>query len=264
MTKHPITEQRLVVEIPQTNRVSVEREIPFGREISEDLRFDIYRPAQHTQSELPAVIFVVGFSDVGGREFLGCNLKDLPAYMDWARLLASSGVAAITYSNVDPVRDAAALVEHIQDNAEALGIDRQRLGIWSCSGNASVALALLRKRTQFKCAALCYGYMIDKPGYDEVASAAAQFGFVKGTASMQISDIADVPILVVRAGRDEMPGLNTSLDRFVAEALVADLPVSLINHASGAHAFDLSEQTEEARQVVRQISQFLTLRLCGS
>jgi len=258
MSRHPITQHRLVVQIPEMDRVSVDRDMPFGREPSDALRFDVYRPALVTQSQLPAVIFVTGYSDKGAQEFVGCELKEFAAYIDWARLIASSGVIAVTYSNEDPVRDIEALVEHIEKNAESLGIDGTRLGIWSCSGNTATALALLCEHKELKCAALCYGYMIDMPGHDEVARAASQFGFVNATSTMQISDIPDVPILVVRAGRDEMPGLNASLDRFVTRALAANLPISLANCASGVHAFDVAEQTDEARQVVHQVVQFLT------
>jgi dienelactone hydrolase len=243
------------------NRVSVGRDIPFGHEISDALRFDIYRPALATQSLLPAVIFVTGYSEIGAREVVGCNFKDWASYVDWARLIASSGAIAITYSNEDPVRDVTALVKHIKNDAESLGVDRARLGVWSCSGNTATALAALHNHTDFKCAALCYGYMIDAPGHDEVARAATRFGFVNATAAMRISDIADVPILLVRAGRDEMPGLNASLDRFVVHALASNLPITVVNYPSGVHAFDISEQAEEARNVVHQVLQFLTSRL---
>jgi dienelactone hydrolase len=170
-------------------------------------------------------------------------------------------VIAITYCNEDPVRDLRALIEHIENDAESLGVDRARLGIWSCSGNAATALAALHEHRDFKCAALCYGYMIDASGHDEVARAATQFGFVNATAAMRIGQIPEVPILVVRAGRDDTPGLNASLDRFVADALAANLPISVVNFPSGVHAFDVSEQAEEARQVVHQILQFLVVRL---
>jgi hypothetical protein len=82
MTKHPITEQRLVVQIPEMNRVSVDRDIPFGRDKSDTLRFDVYRPSSATQSKLPAVIFVMGYSEIGAREAVGCNFKDWAAYVD--------------------------------------------------------------------------------------------------------------------------------------------------------------------------------------
>jgi len=261
MTEHPIARQRLVVQTPDMNRVSVDRDLSFGIEVSRDLRFDIYRPARPALSLLPAVIFVMGYSETHARETAGCNFKDWAAYADWARLVASAGVTAITYTNEDPVRDAGALIEHIEDNAESLGIDRARLGLWSCSGNAPTALALLQRHSALRCAALCYGYLLDLPGHDEVARAAAQFGFVDATAGMRIGDLVHVSTLVVRAGRDALPGLNASLDRFVSHALRANLPLSVVNYPGGVHAFDVADPTGEAREVVHRVLQFLTMRL---
>jgi len=261
MAAHPITEQRLILQTPDMSRVSVDHDIPYGSDTTGDLGMDIYRPPAATRAQLPAVIFATGYSDIGARQMLGRNLKDWAAYVDWARLVASSGAIAITYSNEDPMRDIRELIQHIRKNAESLGVDAQRMGIWSCSGNASAALAALQEYEELRCAALCYGYMIDTPGNDDVARAAAQFGFINATAELAVEDLRDVPILVARAGADEMPGLNHALDRFVARSLAANLPISLINHASGPHAFDISDTTEETRQVIRQILQFLELRL---
>lgn len=143
MTRHPLTQQRLVVQTPEMDRVTVDRDIPFGRETADTLRFDLYRPAGAARSPLPAVIFVIGYSDTGAREAVGCEFKDWAAYADWAHLVASKGLVAITYSNEEPARDLAALLEHVSDNVASLGIDGARLGIWSCSGNAATAPAVL-------------------------------------------------------------------------------------------------------------------------
>jgi len=261
MTRHPITTQRLIVQIPEMDRVTVTRDIPFGGDGTGKLRFDVYRPVEMAQPGLPAVVFVMGYSDSRAPELVGCNFKEWAAYMDWARLVASSGAIAITYTNENPVRDFGALVAHIIKDAEALGIDPSRLGVWSCSGNTATALALLQQHAEFRCAALCYGYLMDMPGHDDVAQAAARFGFVNATAELRIADLSAVPMLITRAGRDETPGLNSSLDRFVSSALSANLPISVINFAQGVHAFDVAEPTEEGRHVVRQILQFLMLHL---
>jgi hypothetical protein len=65
----------------------------------------------------------------------------------------------------------------------------------------------------------------------------------------------------VRAGRDQVPGLNATLDRFVAAALTRNLPVTLVNYPSGPHAFDIDDDCEASRQVIRQVLAFLKLHL---
>jgi hypothetical protein len=61
-----------------------------------------------------------------------------------------------------------------------------------------------------------------------------------------------------------MPRLNETLDRFVVKALERDLPVTLVNHASAPHAFDLFQDGETSREIVRQILAFLRFHLAAS
>ena len=72
-----------------------------------------------------------------------------------------------------------------------------------------------------------------------------------------LSEIGDIPLLIARAGRDEMPGLNACLDRFVSAALRANRDLTLVNHASGPHAFDVAEDSDASRRTVRAILGYL-------
>jgi hypothetical protein len=60
------------------------------------------------------------------------------------------------------------------------------------------------------------------------------------------------------------PGLNASIDRFAAEALAGDLPVTPMNHPSAPHAFDVMDKSEPTRELIRQMPGFLRARLPGS
>jgi hypothetical protein len=60
-----------------------------------------------------------------------------------------------------------------------------------------------------------------------------------------------------------MPGLNEKLDRFVSEALAHNLPVTLVNHPSGPHSFDLLDDGETSREIVRRILAFMRFHLLG-
>src|SRR5437773_7130935 len=59
----------------------------------------------------------------------------------------------------------------------------------------------------------------------------------------------DVPLFIARAGRDEMPGLNETLDRFAAKALDRNLPITMVNHANGPHAFDLVDDSDMSHEI---------------
>jgi hypothetical protein len=58
-----------------------------------------------------------------------------------------------------------------------------------------------------------------------------------------------------------MPHLNETLDRFVAAALACNLPVTVANHASAPHAFDVMDDSEISREIIRQILAFMRFHL---
>ena len=67
--------------------------------------------------------------------------------------------------------------------------------------------------------------------------------------------------MVVRAGQDAVPGVNASIDQFVAAALARNLPVTATNHPTAPHSFDLLDDTEASREVIRQVLAFLRFHL---
>src|SRR5262249_9815939 len=142
-------------------------------------------------------------------------------------------------------------------------IDRSKIAVWACSGHGPNALSVLMERGRdLRCAVLAYAYTLDLDGSTRVADAAKQFRFVTPAAGKSVRDLPrDLPLFIVRAGRDQMPGLNDALDRFVTAALVLNLPVTVINHALGPHAFDLFDDSRIACDIVKQMLAFLQLHL---
>ena len=51
------------------------------------------------------------------------------------------------------------------------------------------------------------------------------------------------------------------LDRFVTAALSRNLPLTLVNHADGPHAFDLLHDSARTREIVGQVIAFLRFHL---
>ncbi len=254
MSKNSIAEQPLVLALPGMNEIRVQRDVVYARGQSCDLTLDLYRPPGAAPA-LPAVILVTGYPDAEGQ------LKLMTSSNDWARLIACCGMIAVAYANENPVRDVEALLEHITTQAVTYGIDASRLGVWSCSGNVPNALALLERRNDVRCAALCYGYMTVLPGDDGMANAAEQFGFVIPRPDVHAARLAHTPLLVARAGRDDMAGLNASLDYFVSKALARNLPLTLLNLPDSPHGFDLFDASRASREAIRQILAFLQAHL---
>ena len=256
---------RVVYEIPGMESVSVKRDIEYRRDGEGALTFDLYQPASAGDgSRPPVVVFITGYPDSGFQSKLGCVQKDMGSYVSWAQLTASSGAAAVTYVNRDPGADARAVLAYVRDNAASLGVDGDRIGVWSCSGSGPNALSVLMDETPraLRCAVLAWAYTLDENGFKGVADAANQWGFVTPTTGKSVDDLpSGLPLLIVRAGQDACPQLNEALDRFVVRALARDLSLSVINVARAPHAFDLMQNDEASRQAVQQMLAFMQRHL---
>jgi dienelactone hydrolase len=251
-------QQRIVYSLPGMEQVRVQRNLVYKTAAGEQLGMDIYQPLDADGSPRPAVVFISGYPDPGFEKVVGCRFKEMGAYVSWAQLLACRGMVAVTYENTDPAQDALDAVQFLIDHAADYQIDPTRLAIWSCSGNVPCAVNLMcAMPEQLRCAVLCYGFLLDLDGSTSIAEASAQYRFVNAAAGRSITEIGELPLLLVRAGQDEFPGLNDSLDRFVAQALADGLRLSLINHPDGVHAFDLSDNSDYARQVIEAILDYL-------
>jgi dienelactone hydrolase len=260
-----IKKRTVVHEIPGMEAVTIRRDVAYRETDAGALTMDLYAPPDgDSGARKPAVVFVSGYSDLGFEAMLGCKLKDVGQYVSWGRLVAASGMVGVTYSNREPVADLAALLRYLRENAAALGIDEHRIGLWAASGNVPMALSALMQGAPdaFACAVLCYGFMLDLEGSTHIAQAAAQFGFANPCAGKTVDDLPrELPLCVVRAGQDQMPHLNESIDRFLQAALARNLPVMLANHATGPHAFDVLDDSATSREMVRRMLAFLGFHL---
>lgn len=261
----PIAQKRVLYTMPAMDAVVVER-VPFDTAMEDALTLDVYAPPTRTPgAALPAVVLVTGYSDAGARKMFGCSFSEMGAFVSWARLIAASGLVAVTYTNRVPT-DLDAVIEHVREYGADLGIDGDRLGAWGCSGHGPNALALAMQESSvaLRCAALCYPCTMDLDGSTAMADASKQWGFVNACAGRSVTDLSrDVPLFIARAGEDQMPGLNTTLDRFVAAGLACNLPITLVNHARAPHAFDLLHDGAETREVIRNTLRFFQVHLAA-
>src|SRR5687767_12809937 len=106
-----------VLKIKGTERTVVRKNIAY----SGDLTLDVYRPAD-ANGVLPVVIFVNG---VGVPD-----LKEWGQYTSWPRLVATRGIAAITYqtsSGESAEAQTEALLKYVKDHAAEMKIDPSRI-----------------------------------------------------------------------------------------------------------------------------------------
>jgi hypothetical protein len=260
-----ITLKPVVYRMAETNKVRIQRDMVFQGNGADALTLDVYYPGDFQAGERKgAVILVVGYSDIGAQSKVGCKFKEMESLIGWARLIAACGLIAITYSNREPAGDFRDLVRYIQENAMDMGIDAGTIGLWASSGNSPLALsALMEPSSEFiKCAAFLYPFLLDLDESTVVRDASNSFKFVNACEGKSLDDLRrDVPLFVVRAGRDEFPRLNEVIDRFVSQALMKNLPVSVVNQPNGPHAFDLLQDSNFSRSAIQQTLQFLRSNL---
>ncbi|MFL6208689.1 MAG: hypothetical protein ACJ74W_07535 [Pyrinomonadaceae bacterium] len=62
-------------------------------------------------------------------------------------------------------------------------------------------------------------------------------------------------IFIARAGLDDAD-FNAGLDRFVQVALRKNLTLDLANHATGHHGFDVEDNNDRSREIIKQTVAF--------
>jgi len=264
--RHEITIKRVVYQIPGMDAVTIRRDVEYRVTDAGGLTIDLYHPPDSKgEARAPAVIFVNGYPDPGAQKIIGCKRKEMESCISWGRLTAASGLVAINYTTGnEPATDIHALLQYVRQNAAVLGIDENRIGVWACSGNVPLALSVLMRedREYLKCGVLCYGCMLDLDGFTHIAEAARTWGFVNPCVAKSVEDLPhDIPLFIARAGRDEIPHLNETLDRFLCKTLTCNLPVTLVNHSEAQHAFDLLHDSETSREIIKQILAFMRFHL---
>jgi hypothetical protein len=257
-----ISKKRVVYRIAGMDNTTIRKDLEYRRTDAEaPLTMDLYYPVNAVASSpLPAVVLVAGYADTGFETRLGCKFKEMAMSVSWGQLIASMGLIAIAYTNREPAADLDALLSHLRDRGQSLGIDSNCIGLWACSGHVPLALsALMEPHREFlRCGALLYGYTLDLDGATHVADASRTFRFVNPGAGKSIEELPhDVPLFIARAGQDQFPGLNDSIDRFVSKELALNRPLTLTNYPAGAHAFDLLDDSETSRRIIRQVLDFL-------
>lgn len=230
-----ITEMPLVLQHKDMNKVS-KQSLIYKSIDDTSLRMDIYHPPGIGEgSRLPVVIFNNGVGSM--------TLPDWKGYTDWAKLVALRDLIAVHYQSrrQHAMEDSGDLIAYLRDNGKDLGIDSDRMAIWTSSANVRVGLPLAmdEERQYIRCAVVYYG-------------------------SAQIDSMRqDLPLLIVRAGLDSF-GTNRNMEEMAGRALNQDIQFELINYLQGQHAFDILDNTERSREIIRRTLDFLEFNLTRS
>ena len=68
-------------------------------------------------------------------------------------------------------------------------------------------------------------------------------------------------MLIIRAGKDDLPRVNESIDNFQAEGIARNSPISVIRFNEGVHGFDVLDDSRRSIEMIKLCVEFLRLRL---
>ena len=218
-------EQRFALR-PASPNVTVTKDLEYGRSDTVTLRMDVYRSAG-SSGTAPTLIFFNHATGADRRWFF---------YDAWARAAASRGLVAILFDLRfgSEASDFHALLAYLTSRGATVGVNKDAIAVYAGSGNVFTALPLVEdpKLTAVKAAVMFYG-------------------------EAPITEFRrDLPVLYVRAGLDR-PSVNEDISKLAALAVAQNAPVTLVNHASGYHGFEMFNDDDATREVMEQTIAFV-------
>ena len=70
-----------------------------------------------------------------------------------------------------------------------------------------------------------------------------------------------IPLILVARAELDPPWLNGTIDRFVTEALSANLSIELMNHPVGRYGFDIPDPDGRSREIIARTIEFVRTSL---
>lgn len=257
--------ERAVLTLPSMDSVVVVKDIVSrtGRTL------DVYRRPDLEDQALPAVVFVPGDAP----EEIIADAKHWGQYVSWGQLVALSGLAAVTTNHRSTngfkdlegaAQDVDAAIDHVRTNGPDLGIDPERIAVWTCSAGAPFALrTALRNRPTYVRALVALYSIMDLTDRGMISTDIPD----KVLADFSCSRYLEAgrpfpPMLIARAGKDN-EFINRSIETFVAAAVAAGVDIEYLNHAEGQHAFDVRDNHSRSRAIIQRTLDFLDHALLG-
>jgi acetyl esterase/lipase len=261
----------VVYRLPDMDRVSVISNLKYSEVDNPYLLMDVYIPPDLKPHERrPVVVFIHGGAGPEHRP------KDWGMFQSWGRLVAAAGMVTVMFTHrfspppnlllAEAASDLSAALQYLRSNAESYQADGDRMGVCAWSSGGELLTPLLRERPVFVRCLVAFYALLDvqqyaPPGNAEVLRYLKAFSAI---AALPEDASTLMPMLIVRAGQDEIPTLNDALDRFVAKALAANAPITVTNHPAGGHGFDsFDNKGDEGRskEIVRSSIEFMRTHL---
>lgn len=261
-------------DLPGMTNVTVTSDVTY-RTVNENgrvvaLTMDVYRPPTARRGQrFPALVFVHGGLTLDQPR----TAKDWGIYRSWGRVAAASGLVGVTFNhrmttndNVDVASgDLRAAIDLVRTNAAQWNIDPDRLCLAFYSAGGPLSSMPLRERPPYvKCVVLYYPFL-------DLEHLRTQTQFRPAYSNAYVDSLRDYspanviqrdpatvpPIFLAMAGRDAIPRLNDSVERFLAAAVEARLTIDFYLHPVGEHGFDRRNRDARTRAIIEATLAFV-------
>jgi len=259
--KRQIAMMPVVYQIPGMEDVLVKSDLRYADEAH--ALMDVYiPPGLKSDERRPAVVYIHGSVPPGA------PAKNMGVFKSWARLAAASGLIGVTFTHslgypkpmlVDAASDVTAAIKYVRTNADALNIDEDQLSMAAYSGGGPMLSLALRERPAYvRCLLAFYAFLdIRQSELHETYESAPTISAFSPITYLGGEVEKLPPMFIARAGLDQIPTLNESIDRFVNTAIAKNASLVFVNHPHGVHGFDTLTDDDTSRHIIRAALAFM-------
>jgi acetyl esterase/lipase len=262
-----IVNMPVVYRVPGMNNVIVKSDLKYTATNDPNLLMDVYIPPRLAKAERrPAVVFIHGGAGVQFKP------KDWGFYRSWGRLIAASGMIAVTFTHrlgypkpllAEAASDVTSAINYVRANAGSLNIDKERLCLAAYSaGGPMLSVGMRDKPDYVRCLVAFYAFLDIQQSEPHRTNESSEMVKRFSPITYLANDAGKLaPMFIARAGLDEVPTMNDSIDRFVREAISKNASIILVNHPQGVHGFDNQTDDERSREIIRSAIDFMKIHL---
>jgi acetyl esterase len=220
---------------PQPDTLPGARSFTYRTAAKRGLRLHVFAPVEASDTPRPAVLFFFGGA---------WRVGDITSFQDQAQAFARRGYVAVLAdyrvkcrdgsTPLDSLRDAQAAYVWLRANADALGIDRQRIVISGGSAGGHLALTTAMKAaTAHKPAAV----VLFNPAVDLVSKAPMSLKLLARRISPSVLPVQALPPTLIFHGQDDRTVPIASVRAFCRRADAAGRACRLEEYAGHDHGF---------------------------